>query len=201
MREKPPKGWRRPPTPDELALLQNTLVPTDESSGKLVPSATLARPIEDPGATGPGAPPAATPTLELELETYSDEPDGPTQPTERDQAPPAVRARQQREARELRQLQEALPMIGERLALMQAPTVRQPPPVVDEPTEIEVPRVPIPDPWLDPRVLRAAPAPRRAPPVEMSPWLLAVLVALAIVAGGGVALATLFCGLLLRGFS
>lgn len=203
MREKPPKGWRRPPTPDELALLRNTLVPTDESSGRLVPSATLVRSIEDPGGTGPGASPATTPTLELELdpETYSDEPDGPTQPTERDQAPPTVRARQHREARELARLQEALPMIGERLALMQAPTVRQPPPAVDEPTEIEVPRVSIPDPWLDPRVLRAAPAPRRAPPVEMSPGLLAVLVALAIVAGGGVALATLFCGLLLRGIS
>lgn len=198
MREKPPKGWRRPPTPDELALLQNTLVPTDEDPRRLAPSG--ARPIEDPGATGPGASPAPQP-LDLDPETYSDEPDGPTQPTERDQAAPAVRARQHREARELRQLQEALPMIGERLALMQAPTVRQPPPVVDEPTEIEVPRVPIPDPWLDPRMLRAAPAPRRAPPVEMSPWLLAVLVALAIVAGGGVALATLFCGLLLRGIT
>lgn len=203
MRPKPPKGWRRPPTPDELALLRNTLVPTDESSGRLAPSATLGRPIEDPGGTGPGAPPATTPTLELELdpETYSDEPDGPTQPTERDQAPPAVRARQHREARELARLQEALPMIGERLALMQAPTVRTTPPVVDEPTEIDVPRVPVPDPWLDPHRPRPAPAPRRAPQVELQPWLLAVLVGLAVVAGGGVALATLFCGLLIRGVS
>lgn len=197
MREKPPKGWRRPPTPDELALLQNTLVPTDEDPKRLAPS--RARTIEDPGATGPGASPAPQP-LKLDPETYSDEPDGPTQPTEREQAPPAVRARQHREARELRQLQEALPMIGERLALMQAPTVRTAPPVVDEPTEIDVPRVPIPDPWLDiPRARPAAP-PRRAQQVELQPWLLAMLVGLAVMAGGGAALATLFCGLLLRGF-
>lgn len=200
MREKPPKGWRRPPTPDELALLRNTLVPTDESSGRLAPSATVGRPIEDPGGTGPGAAPAAVED-ELELETYSDEPDQPTQPTEREQAPPAVRARQHREARELARLQEALPMIGERIALMQAPTVRAAPPAVDEPTEIDVPRVSIPDPWLDIPRPRPAAARSRAPQVELAPWLLAMLVGLAVLAGGGVALATLFCGLLIRGVS
>lgn len=172
---KLPKGWRRPPTAKELALLELRR-PTD--------------PKDEP-------PPAAQPdTAEQRPPTYSDEADPVTAPTVTDR-PRQVTRDMERLAKERKALEAFLPRwrkLGARLT----GEPEQEPEHQAEPPELELDQEPEPEhPDYERTLVHARPG----RPVQLEGWLLALVVGLAIFAGVGFAAIGLLCGLLLQGRS